>query len=140
MQNSEKFLLKCLQDSKRFRIFATDKDKTRIQIFNDTEYEYSQQSDNSTGLQNVSGWETRNRRHSGWVSLSDIIKKYGQETADDVAKLLDVSDKIVRYSNNLKLLFPWSQHSDKDCCSWRLARDESDVFLLYNAILDSWRN
>ena len=34
MQNSEKFLLKCLQDSKRFRTFATDKDKTRIQIFN----------------------------------------------------------------------------------------------------------
>ena len=40
-----------------------------------------------------------------------------QETADDVAKLFDDSDKSVRYSNNLKLCISCiSQHSDKDCC------------------------
>jgi hypothetical protein len=34
--------------------------------------------------------------------LSGIIEKYGQETANDVAKLLDGRDKSVRNSNNLK--------------------------------------
>jgi hypothetical protein len=34
-----------------------------------------------------------------WMAL---VEKYGQETADDVAKLLDGRDKSVRNSNNLK--------------------------------------
>jgi len=44
----------------------------------------------------------REDRIPGWVSLSGIIEKYGQETANDVAKLLDGRDKSVRNSNNLK--------------------------------------
>ena len=94
MQNSEKFLLKCLQDSKRFRTFAADKDKTRKQIWIQSAVRQLNWTIEYVRLRNSRNMEKK---------LRTMLRNFSTAVTKASVTLITRND------------YPVPQHSDKDC-------------------------